>query len=59
VIPHPSPNANAKYIFEQGQGEIDSGSVIAPTIVALRSRKNSKTTITASAAPSYNDSRAE
>jgi hypothetical protein len=59
VIPHPSPNANAKYIFEQGQGKIDSGSVIAATIVALRSRKNSKTTITASAAPSYNDSRAE
>jgi hypothetical protein len=39
VIPHPSPNANAKYIFEQGQGKIDSGSVIAATIVALRSRK--------------------
>jgi hypothetical protein len=52
VIPHPSPNANAKYIFEQGQGEIDSGSVIAATIVALRSRKNSKRTITASAASS-------
>jgi len=48
-----------KISMTQRAGRIDKGSVTAAIMVALRSRKNSNTTITASTAPSYSVYRAE